>query len=199
MYFVIKWQAPLRNERHLLEVEDKVSDKRWHSGRIFSENDDDDEFHPPTDVIELRTEKPTGRLPHVYPEYCSNPIPLMTHRLVAALRQAGVDNLQTYETRLIDPLGTPPAPPDLYLAVNIVGRVAAADLSKSVLNPEVKERMISMDFHSLAVDEKRARGALMFRLAENISAVLVHESVKKHVETSGIDTLTWLSPDEWAG
>jgi hypothetical protein len=39
----------------------------------------------------------------------------------------------------------------------------------------------------------------MFRLAENITAVLVHEHVKDQVERGGISTLTWLAPEEWAG
>jgi hypothetical protein len=59
--------------------------------------------------------------------------------------------------------------------------------------------MISTDFHALSIDESKARGLLIFRLAENITAVLVHEHVKKQVERSGIGTLTWLAPEEWAG
>lgn len=198
-YFVMTWASPLRAERHTLEVDASANDKRWRSGRIFSVDDDDEEFWPPTEVIDIVTEKPAGKMPHVYPEYSSQPIPLMTKRLVGALLEAGVDNLQAFKTRLVDPYGTPSPPADLYLAVNIVGRVAAADLSKSILNEDVKERMISADFHSLVVKEKNTKGALMFRLAENISVVLVHEKVKEFVIANGIDTLTWLAPEEWAG
>lgn len=36
-------------------------------------------------------------------------------------------------------------------------------------------------------------------LAENTSAVLVHERVKKQVEDAGINTLTWIPPEMWAG
>jgi hypothetical protein len=96
-------------------------------------------------------------------------------------------------------LGKSPPTSDNYLAVNIVGRVAAAELAKSEINPEVPERLISMDFFSLSVDEAKTRGALMFRLAENLSAVLVHEHVKAQVDRAGIETLTWLRPEEWAG
>jgi len=40
---------------------------------------------------------------------------------------------------------------------------------------------------------------LMFRLAQNTSAVLVHKRVKEYVDAAGIDTLTWFRPEEWAG
>lgn len=195
-YYVLDWTTPLAAERHTLEVAYPARGKRWKAGHAFTAANDDDELQPPVVAIEVRTSTPSGRSPHVYPEYTSQPIPLMTRRLVAALEGAGVGNLQLYQTSLIDALGAPPPPPDHYLAVNIVGRVAAADLASSTLGGE---RATSMDFHSLTIDEARARGALLFRLAENPSAVLAHASVRAHVVSCGIDTLTWLAPEEWAG
>jgi hypothetical protein len=59
--------------------------------------------------------------------------------------------------------------------------------------------MISMDLHSLAIDPSKTRNALMFRLAENTSAVLVHERVRQYVESRGITTLSWYNPEQWAG
>ena len=115
-----------------------------------------------------------------------------------ALRKAGVDNLQAFETTLQLSPGEA-VPQDLYVAVNIVGLVAAADLGRSAVSPGTPERLISTDFDSLAIDAGRAHGLLMFRLAENTSAVVVHRSVKDAVERAGIVTLTWLLPEEWAG
>jgi hypothetical protein len=121
----------------------------------------------------------------------------MSRRLVAALQEAGVNNLQTYPTTITNPQRDTPA--DYYLAVNVVGLVAAADFAESETDPESDERVLSVDFHSLTIDPQKARDALMFRLAENISAVLVHERVREHVEAKGITTLTWFEPEEWAG
>ena len=83
--------------------------------------------------------------------------------------------------------------------MNIVGLVAAADLAESETGPDVEERILSVDFHSLTVYPQKVRDALMFRLAENVSADLEHERVKNFVEDKGIATLTWLEPEEWAG
>lgn len=198
-YFILSWLEPLHAERHTLEVGEEASGKRWRSGLNFSEDNEDEDFRSPTKIIEIETAKTFGHQPHIYPEYTSQPIPLMTRRLVDALRDAGVSNLQVFETQLVNPLGTPPPPLNYYWAVNIIGRIAAADIKKSALNPKSKEIMTSVDFYSLSINEKKTQGTLMFRLAENISAVLVHKSVKEHVISCGIDTLSWFTPEEWVG
>ena len=76
--------------------------------------------------------------------------------------------------------------------------LAAADLAKSnYLAYEAANR--DLDFNSLSIDQAKTRSALMFRLAEASNGIVVHESVKRHVESSGIDTLTFLPPENWAG
>jgi uncharacterized protein DUF1629 len=201
MYYVLDCHSPLEAEHYTLEASDDGNDKRWEEGVLFSEHDKREGFHPPTKVIGLETqpEDEEEEQAFVYPELTWIPIPLMSRRLVLALQAAGVDNLQTYETRLVTVEGKNPPHRNYYLAVNIVGLVEAADFAKSEVNPAVKERMISMDFYSLAIDEAKAKDLSMFRLAENISAVLVHERVKEQVEAAGITTLTWIPPEEWAG
>jgi hypothetical protein len=198
-YYVLDCHSPLTADHHALEVSSALRGKRWRAGGLFSSADERVGFHPPTEPIEVRTQPDTDEPPKIYPELSWPPIPLMSRRLVTALQASGVDNLQTYETQLVAAQGTPPPAADHYLAVNIIGLVAAADMQKSKLNPAVRETLISVDFHSLSVDPAKARGLLLFRLAENVSAVIVHEHVREIVEKRGIDTLTWLNPDEWAG
>jgi hypothetical protein len=198
-YYVLKCQSPLHAEHYLLQVKSPAKTKRWNEGILFSASDERKGFQPPPEPIQLETEEDTENPPRIYAEMYWNPIPLFSRRLVDALRDSGVDNLQTFATRLGTTFGTNPPSAEHYLAVNIVGTVSAADLNKSELNPDVAERTISADFYSLTVDEAKARGFLMFRLLENISAVLVHERVKEQVEAAGIDTLTWIPPQEWAG
>lgn len=198
-YYVLECLSPLDAEHYLLEATGDGADKRWDEGILFSATDERRGFHPPLEPIELNTEADTEEPPRIYAELYWNPIPLFSRRVVAALRAAGVDNLQTYETNLVTTFGKNPPPANHYLAVNIVGTVSAADLKKSELNPDVRERIISADFYSLAVDTDKARDFLMFRLLENITAVLVHGRVKEQVEAAGIDSLTWIPPHEWAG
>lgn len=197
-YYVLECMPPLRAEHFRLDVGYPANVKRWSAGTQFSPDARRDVLQPPVEPIPVETLPDDEFQPRVYAELYWNPIPLMTRRLVTALRAAGVDNLQTYETVLAARGGTP-TPPDRYLAVNVVGKVAAADMDRSVTNPAVSDTLISADFHSLAVDAGTATDLLLFRLAENVSAVLVHERVRAHVEASGIDTLTWYAPEEWAG
>jgi len=182
-YFVLKCLSPPTADHYVLQVDDELRSLDWYAGALFAANSGDAERRPPPEPIEVRTYLEKG--PHVYPELTWSPIPLMTRRLVTALQSAGIDTLQTFATKLVAPEGSPPPPEDLYLAVNLIGLVAAADLRKSLLNPDVSDRLISADFLSLAVDPAKARGLLLFRLAENVSA--------------GIDTLSWLKPERWAG
>lgn len=178
---------------------DRPARRRWKAGQLFSPDATDRAFQPPTAPIDLQTDIDSKAAERIYPELTWHPIPLMTRRLVNALTAAGVSNLQTYETRLLNPQGSPPPPPDHYLAVNIVGLIAAADLAASETNAAVADKLVSMDFQSLAIDPIKVRDALLFRLGENISAVLAHERLRKAAESAGISTLTWFRPEEWAG
>ena len=198
-YYVLDCMSPLRAEHYRFRVGYPANDKRWVAGLLFSATDESDTCQPPEEPIEVRTKESTEEPGHIYPELSWVPIPLMSRRLVEGLKAAGVDNLQTYETKLISRHGENPPPEDHYLAVNLVGVLAAADLTKSKTNPEVADKMISMDFFSLAIDPSKARNVLMFRLAENVSAVIVHERVKLAIEAQGISTLSWFRPEEWSG
>jgi hypothetical protein len=54
--------------------------------------------------------------------------------------------------------------------------------------------MGDVDFHALVPDESRINGQLMFRLAENLSAIVVHESVRKAIEAAGIPGFVFMAP-----
>jgi len=51
----------------------------------------------------------------------------------------------------------------------------------------------------LVIDEAKTRGALLFRLAESVNGIVVHETIKNAIEATGIDTLTFMPPEEWVG
>jgi hypothetical protein len=198
-YYVLNCLSPMRVNFFHLEVDDDASTPLWARGSLLSPDHHSDFSRAPPEPIEVQTIiDPTDRN-RIYPELTWHPIPLFSRRLVRVLRGAGVSNLQIFETRLSQPLGEPAPAADHYLAVNVIGCIAAADMKRSSLNPDVSERMISADFNALVIDDAKAGGQLMFRLAENVSAVLVHERVKAAVEAAGIDTLTWIPPGRWAG
>ena len=199
-YFVIDCHPGYEAEHYSLRVTEDAHNHRWSAGNLFSPDSMNISFKPPLKVINIETEEEDDEDEDwVYPALTWVPIPLMKRSLVTALRAAGVENLQTYPTRLTNPQGNPPAPEDLYLAVNIVGKVSAADLKASEVSPGNKDEIISVDFDSLAVDAGKAHDMGMFRLAENISAVLVHQRIREAIEAAGIEDLTWFKPEEWAG
>lgn len=114
-----------------------------------------------------RYRDPTGApLQDYYPSQC-----LMSKRLVARLELAGVDNLQRFEVELVDE-DTGRVRQDFW-CVNILGMVACADLARS----NATEFGSSYYFYDLALDARKTHDLRMFRVAESMIDVLVHDSV----------------------
>lgn len=131
------------------------------------------------------------------PVYYEKAIPVMRDDVVAALTSAGVDNIQYFDAVLVNPATGQRH--DNYKAYNIVGLVACADMGSSEVADPSSARMGDIDFQGLVIDEAKAAGHLLFRLAENVSAVVVHDSVKRAIEASGIPGFVFYGPGEWSG
>ena len=129
--------------------------------------------------------------------YKASDPPLFHRDLVAALHECGVDNLETFEVRIVD-VQTGEICTD-YLAVNVLGLVAAADMRKSQATTHSPDGLIDTDFDSVVLDEGAAQDLLCFRLAENINALVIHRSVKEHLESKGGYELTFTEPKDWIG
>lgn len=106
-------------------------------------------------------------------DYISSYIHLMSNRFIQALKNAGVDNLQTYPITLKNSeLGLYWKD---YSIVNFVGIMACADLERSVIGNKL---FSGYTFKKLVVDVEKANGALLFILEESASGeVLVHYDV----------------------
>ena len=129
--------------------------------------------------------------------YDAPSIPIMHVSLLDALIACGVDNLDTYDAVLRD-LDKGIEYKD-YKAFNVIGLVAAADMNKSTMMGTSDSMLIDADFDRLVIDESKCHGLLMFRLAENVSAIVVHERIKKEVEKRGIKGVFFYANGEWAG
>ena len=122
---------------------------------------------------------------------------LMRDDLLVAMHDAGVDNLQIFPAAIQDEAH------DLvyedYKAVNIVGKISCANMEESeLMDPDDENELVDVDFESLVIDEEKAGGALLFRLAEAVNAIIVHVSVRKRIENT-IDGMTFYGPGEWSG
>jgi hypothetical protein len=169
--------------------------RSWASGTKFSTDPDaKPQKRPPPEPV--RVEVVPG-YEGVYLEFWDNPVPLMTKRLYAALQDAGVTNIDAYRAEIADT--TSKTLNMDYVAFNIIGKVSAADLKASRTARGSTNRMISADFDAVTIKGEAARGALLFRLAESVGAIVVHEKVRDHLEDNGIDTLTFIEPENWAG
>lgn len=134
---------------------------------------------------------------HPQPMYYAEAIPVMRDDVVAALDAAGVDNIQYFDAVLRDAA----AGRDYtnYKAYNIVGLVSCADMGASTMMGTSDSNHLDADFDGLVLDESRVGGALLFRMAENVSAIVVHERVKVAIEASGIPGFVFCGPGEWSG
>jgi hypothetical protein len=123
---------------------------------------------------------------------------LMRDDLLSALSNAGVDNLQVFPALIRDKKNGQDY--ENYKAVNIIGVIACADMAQSVrMDPEDDDSdIIDVNFDSLFIDEKKARGSLLFRLAESVSAIIVHQQVRDLVEKN-VPGMTFYGPGEWSG
>lgn len=142
---------------------------------------------------------------HLDPDYEGNPkamyaaeaIPVVRQDVVDAMARAGVDNIQYFDAVLKNPATG--AEYTNYKAYNIVGLVACADMAASQLMGISDSTMGDVDFAALVIDEAKAGDALLFRLAENVSAIVVHEKVKAAIEAAGIPGFVFYGPGEWSG
>jgi hypothetical protein len=129
--------------------------------------------------------------------YDEESVPIMHDSVCTALKTAGVSNIQYFDAILRDPLsGTSRSD---FKAFNVVGLVACADMNASQLMGTSSSTMGDADFGSLVIDESRAAGNLIFRLAENISAIVVHKKVKDAIDAAGIPGFVFYGPGEWSG
>lgn len=122
---------------------------------------------------------------------------LMSVAFYEALCEAGVDNLDVYDAVIRSEDGS--ITHEGYKAFNIVGVVQAADLKKTIFNDPPATRLIDASFESLAIDPEKASGLLMFRLAESLKTVIIHERVKRVIESKNFPHVVIREPSETIG
>lgn len=188
MYYVLYCETPMDEEDGYLDIEDGLEIEGvdcWDIGRRF-----DVDIPNPLQVDLVPVEGYTGEPAEMH----DGNILLMSNRLVAALKEAGVDNLDCYPATLKN---VETGKTFSYQAVNIIGVMAAADLEKSQWQSYDGEPLFDVNFEGLEINEQAAQGALLFRLAESTDTILIHEKVRDHIIARGIATLKFIRPSDW--
>ena len=148
----------------------------WRIGRVF-------EQMPPDPIVVKIKEG----YPETLKEFYNNDALVMTKRLYKALIECGVENMAAYPC-VISNDETGFSTED-YIAVNLIGLVHAQDVPGSH-DSFRQEDLIDSEGVGLNIDNGKAAPRLMFRLAENTSAIVVHQSVKDALLAKGFDTDT---------
>jgi hypothetical protein len=120
---------------------------------------------------------------------------LMTNEMFDCLLRAGVDNLQGWDAVIRSEDGS--VEHKGYKIFNLIGLIAAADLTKTEFNPENPSRHFDASIEKLVIDPNKTRGAQMFRLAEFVGAVLIHDRIKRALEAGGFTKLKFGDPAEY--
>jgi len=126
------------------------------------------------------------------PTFFEPSIPLMSEKMLSVLTNAGVDNIQTYDTDVYDKNSKKIE--ETYFAINVVGRIECVDLEKSVY--KAKKSSKRLRFKKIIIDENKTHGALLFRLHEKPSEVVIHDSVKEHLEKANLPGLEFKKASE---
>ncbi|HEY6642890.1 imm11 family protein [Povalibacter sp.] len=123
--------------------------------------------------------------------------PLMHERLLDVITRAGADNLQLFDAVLDDPQRS--IRHTDYKAVNVIGLVAIADLAKSQTMGTSDSERIDVDFHRLVMREQIPGEHLIFRMAESVNAIVVHERIKQRIDAAAVPGMTFYASGEWSG
>lgn len=125
-------------------------------------------------------------------------VPMMRNDLLASFRRFGVDNIDAYPLVVRNKVTGEEI--EGFSAINIIGLVSAADPSATEYSVDNPSRLIDADIDRLTIDPARTGGALLFRLAEAVTGVVVHERVKNAIEATGaFPNLLFVRPEEWMG
>ena len=134
---------------------------------------------------------------NVMPDLDLGKPPIISQRLADALAKAGVDNLQLFEIEISDPRNR--AVYRDHLAMNVIGAVSCADLEAS----EYRSRDIPrVNFTKLVIDEQRAAGLHLFRLAESLKYILISQQVRDALVSMplvGVRISSLDEPDAYVG
>lgn len=128
--------------------------------------------------------------------YMDGVMPVWSAELLDAFGRAGVDNIQPFPAIITD--DGEGMEWSGYFAINVVGSVAAADLSTSQWKKigEHPTGLPLLAFQKLVLDARKSHDLLLFRLAENPLQLIVHEGVLDQLSESAPADGWGISADE---
>ena len=123
--------------------------------------------------------------------FYKNP-PVASKAFVDALVEAGVDNIVTYDV-VLRSRTDPSINIEGYKAINIIGWVKAAGPGTVYLTDS---RIVDASMKNVELEPRSIKGLYMFRLAQSMRTIVVHEQVKQHLEAKGFEDLIFTEPGD---
>ncbi|UCC71419.1 MAG: hypothetical protein JSV86_13615 [Gemmatimonadota bacterium] len=118
--------------------------------------------------------------------------PLFSRRLIEALREIGVSNIDYYPARVIyEPTG---AELD-YEVANVIGMVSGLDLDKS--NVQVDDAGFVERVRRMVFDESQFEGQDLVRLREKKNLIVISRRVKERIEEKALTGIMIIRDEEW--
>lgn len=185
MYYMLECWGPEGFDKTTIGQIPDFGELSWISGQKFSEDP----------VIPITVELEGGSDDVIVSMYTVGLL-LLRDDVISALESVGVDNCDCYPAIINDPRSGRTL--ENYKAVNIVGTVAAANLDESAHKAHGSP-VVDVDFDGLKIDEAKARNLKIFRLAECVTGIVIHESVRETLLEKGINDLDFINPEDWIG
>lgn len=123
--------------------------------------------------------------------FYKNP-PVATKAFLDALIEVGVDNIVTYDV-VLRSRTNPSITVDGYKAINIIGLVKATGPGTVYLTDS---RIGDASMENVELEPNSIKGLYIFRLAESMRTIVVHEKVKNHLEAKGFEDLIFTEPGD---
>jgi len=184
-YFLLRQRRIVDDDGEDLEAhelvceDDRIADLPWRMGVRFK--------NPPVAPIALSFEDEENEVA-VFRDYASTPLPLVSHRLKSALEVAGTTNVEFYATsvRTSERFDEFPG----YWAINVVGLVDVVDEASSSSWRAFGSK--GADLLDRFVPRAITTDMPIFRMAEQLSTLIVSGAVKQACEARGIETLEFV-------
>jgi hypothetical protein len=160
----------------LMPLRNPPNDQSWTMGEFFTQ--------PPSEPLIAKIRD--GYESAEPREFMSVP-PLMSKKLYNVLKNAGVFNLQIFDVTIQSKDQSVKISD--FFAYNLVGLIRSADMKKSKFSPSNSSRETDVWFDQLKIKDSLETDLLMFRMAEDTSTILVHESIRKAIEAAGFENV----------
>jgi len=118
---------------------------------------------------------------------------VFSSRLRAVLTAVGVDNIDYYPCRITNPADGTTS--EDYMLANVIGKVECIDLAQSDLEMHPMLPNAIQFINTLVLNEEAIGDALIFRLADFLPIVVVHEKVKEAVAAAGVTGVRFYEPE----